>query len=53
MRLRSARTAARIPRPTTHSAVTSGTPVRVTSPTLTQGRNALSARTTPATSGMM
>src|SRR4051812_24160886 len=51
IRLSSARTAARAPRPATHSASTSGTPVIDTLPTTTHGRNALTASTTPAISG--
>ena len=52
IRLSIARTAASAPRPATHSAATSGTPVIATPPTTTHGRNALAASTTPATSGM-
>src|SRR5436190_15930223 len=50
-RLRNARTAAIAPSPMTQSAGTSGTPFIATSPTRTQGRNALALRTTPAASG--
>src|SRR5437762_13835287 len=52
MRLRIASSAAAAPSPRIHRPVTSGTPFIGTPPTITQGRNALVASTTPATNGM-
>jgi len=51
-RLSMASVAARTPRPPAQSAATSGTPGIDTLPTMTHGRNALAASTTPAASGM-
>src|SRR5581483_885409 len=51
IRLRSASTEASAPSPMIHNAAMSGTPRSDCPDTITQGRNALTASTTPATSG--
>src|SRR3979409_1056632 len=52
IKLSVASTADRAPRPSTQRPPMPGTPRRDTLPTTTQGRNALAASATPATSGM-